>query len=515
MATSISHRHIFFNNFSNVMKLVSYLAVSFFMMPFYVKTLGVTLYGIWTIVITVVGYMALIDFGMQSAVMKYIAECEGQNDREGISDVIASALVFYSFIAVMGGIALSAVVWKGFHLFKVNSEHLRTVQSIVLILGIDMILVFPGTVFHGVLTGMQMFYVTNLVTISLLFVRVGAIYLALSRGNGLVAMALISLIGNLVEYSIFFLLVRFRYCLFRLERSHFTIDRLRQMISFGTKSFLVMISNKVYLSGDSLLVGYFMSAAWVPFYTIPASLIGYSRVLLWSLTQSFLPLFSNLEAKKEFQTIQSTLMRYTRYTCICFFPLLFFLVIYGEPFIRIWMGPQFAERGKLVILLLSISLSMSAIQPLGARLLTGMSKQNILISAGFVSAGSFLGLGVLLIQAYGLPGLAAAFLAAETIPSFFVLKRTLAAISLSFDEYFWKGLFLPLIAAFITSAILWLIKEIHYPTGYFELILQSGFGVLICAILSYKIALVEEERIRIWLLLNSLSRIGLTALRRS
>ena len=371
----MSHRAIFANNLSNVMKLISYLVISFFMTPFYVRILGLTLYGIWAMVISVVGYMTLMDFGMQSAVMKYIAESEGKEDKEGLSEIIISALVFYSLVAIVGGSFLIIFVFKGLPLFKVDPYHLSIVKWVLLIMGIDMLLVFPGTVFQGALTGMQLFYVTNSISIVLNFIKAGMIYLTLTKGHGLIGMALIILPMNLLEYSIFFALVKWRYHLFPIRRSHFSPARLKQMLSFSVKSFLIMISGRMNLSSDSLIIGYFMSAAWVPFYTIPANLINYTRTLLWSLTQSFLPLFSQLEAKGNTEAIRSIYIRYTRYTCLCLFPILVFLLIFGEPFIRIWMGIEFAERGRYVILFLTLSLFFSTINPLGGRLLTGTSRQ--------------------------------------------------------------------------------------------------------------------------------------------
>jgi len=505
----MTHRTILLNNFSNVAKLVFYILVSFFMTPFYVHTLGVTLYGIWAMVLSVVGYMTLMDFGMQNAVMKYIAECEGKEDKEGLSEIIISALVFYSLIAIVGSSFLIIFVFQGLPLLRVDPYHFSIVKWVLLIMGIDMLLVFPGTVFQGALTGMQLFYVTNSISIVVNFIKAVMIYLALSRSHGLIEMALIILLMNLLEYGIFFALVKWRYRLFPIRRSHFSPARLKQMMSFSIKSFLVIISRRISLSSDSLMIGYFMSAAWVPFYTIPANLINYTRTLLWSLTQSFLPLFSQLEAKGNIEEIRSIYMRYTRYTCLCLFPILVFLLIFGEPFLRIWMGIEFAEKGRYVILFLTLSLFFSAINPLGGRLLTGTSRQGILVWTGFTSAFIFVGLGALLIRTHGLTGLAIAFMAGSLIPSVFVLGSSVLAINVSLKDYIRDGLFPALMPASITLVLLWVIKGIHYPLGYLELTLQAGAGVLMFAVAGYIIALTLEEKLFVNNIAKGLYRFGM------
>jgi O-antigen/teichoic acid export membrane protein len=49
------------------------LAISFFMMPFLVRNLGDRMYGIWTLVGSVLGYYGLIDIGLSSAVVRFIS----------------------------------------------------------------------------------------------------------------------------------------------------------------------------------------------------------------------------------------------------------------------------------------------------------------------------------------------------------------------------------------------------------------------------------------------------------
>lgn len=476
------------------MKLAAYLAVSFVMTPFLVHQLGITLYGIWTMVLSVVGYMNLMDIGMQSAVMKYVAEYAGKEDQEGLAQVIANALFFYSIVAFVGGVILAVLVGRGVPLLSIQPDQLKTVQFVLLIMGIDMLLTLPGTVFLGVLQGVQLFYVANIVSILSTLLKAGVVFSALSGGYGLRALALITLIGNIFEYAIYLGIFQWNYKFFSIKKKHFTLSMLKKMVSFGSQSFLVIMGGRIHLGSDSLLVGYFMSAAWVPFYSIPASLIQYSRTLLWSLTQSFLPMFSFLQAKQDFRTLRSIFINYTRYTCLCIFPLIALLMVYGGPFIKIWMGPTFGEHSGRIIPLLSLALLMSAIQPLSGRLLTGVSKQGSLIWTGFASAGLFVGSGIILIKMFGLLGLAIAFLLGSIFPSFFVLQQSLVLLDLSIKQYIQEALGTPLITGGLTLIFSWVLRSLQDPDGYGELLIQCFLALIFFIILSFFLALTKDER---------------------
>jgi O-antigen/teichoic acid export membrane protein len=175
------------------------------------------------------------------------------------------------------------------------------------------------------------------------------------------------------------------------------------------------------------------------------------------------------------------------------------------------MGAHFAEKGGPIIVLLSLALLISTINPLGAMLLIGTARQKIIFLTGFVSAGIFLGLGVLLIGHYGLPGLAAAFLIGELIPVYYILNRSLSVIGLSITNYFWKTLTPLMLVTILTGALLSMIRQIHYPAGYLDLVLQVALGVLFFATLAYGIVLTREERAFISGLLVTLRRVGMPA----
>lgn len=170
------------------------------------------------------------------------------------------------------------------------------------------------------------------------------------------------------------------------------------------------------------------------------------------------------------------------------------------------MGPVFAEKGGNIISLLSLALLMTAVQPLSSRLLTGVSRQGILIWTGFASAGIFIGLGIWLIKVYGLLGLAIAFLAGSIIPSFFVLQQSLALLNLSIKRYVGEALGPSLIPGFLTLVFLWVLKRYHYPQGYGDLSFQCFLGVIFFLVLSFFITLNNEERKLIEVKLNSILR---------
>ena len=77
-------------------------------MPFVINSLGDRMYGFWTLIGTFLGYYGLIDFGLSSAVNRYISEAVGAQDSKKCNNIFNTALVLFS---ILGVIALALSLW--------------------------------------------------------------------------------------------------------------------------------------------------------------------------------------------------------------------------------------------------------------------------------------------------------------------------------------------------------------------------------------------------------------------
>ena len=74
-----------FNALSNFAGLAANVAIGFFLTPAMLGYLGETRFGIWTLVSSLVGYYGLLDFGVGSAVFRYVPLFHGQGNHHKVS----------------------------------------------------------------------------------------------------------------------------------------------------------------------------------------------------------------------------------------------------------------------------------------------------------------------------------------------------------------------------------------------------------------------------------------------
>jgi O-antigen/teichoic acid export membrane protein len=93
---SREHRRILLNSASNVAYFVTQVALVFFVSPILVHGLGDSRYGVWTLVNSVMAYMALADLGVGAAVLRYVARYDGLHDKEAINRVFSTSLAIFA-----------------------------------------------------------------------------------------------------------------------------------------------------------------------------------------------------------------------------------------------------------------------------------------------------------------------------------------------------------------------------------------------------------------------------------
>src|SRR3989344_7853095 len=80
--------------------------VGLILFPFIVSHIGKEVYGAYLLVMTFVGYFGVLDFGVGSAVAKYIAEFVGRDNIQKAGKIINASLFFYMVVGIIVTVAL-------------------------------------------------------------------------------------------------------------------------------------------------------------------------------------------------------------------------------------------------------------------------------------------------------------------------------------------------------------------------------------------------------------------------
>ncbi|MGH9469889.1 MAG: oligosaccharide flippase family protein [Terriglobia bacterium] len=394
------------NAITNYMGVAVAMVIGFLIAPFILHHLGDEAYGLYFLILSLTGYYGLLDLGIRSSVVKYVASYNATGDQEGLNRLINTTLFSYSVLGAF--ILVLTLVGSAYvdHFFRISPAFLRTARLLFVITGVGMAINFPLGVFSGILEGLQKFYLVNPVYITVYMLRAGLVVIFLERGYGLLTLALITVGVSAIGYNVgcAFLAVRAT----RIDWGFRFVNRksLRLVINYGLITFAITLAGIIRGSVDNIVIGVFISSSAITFYSIGAKLVDYLPRLVRQLSHIFIPIASHLDATADARLIEKLFVEGNRACAFIVFPLAAILVIIGKPLIALWMGPKYVSSSYTILMILLVPTVLWFSQNASTQILYGLNRHKWIAKMRLADAIASLTLCLLLVKPFGITGVA-------------------------------------------------------------------------------------------------------------
>lgn len=399
-------RHIARNVLFNWLGTLAMMATGFFLSPFVLHRLGNVAYGVWVLVISVVGYLGLLDLGMQNSIIRFVSLGYAKGDHELASGAASAALWVRLQISALA-LLLSAILAAVFpHVFKVPADLARSAQEAVLLVGMTTAVTMSMGVVGGVISGLNRYDIQNYISFLQTGIRVTGIVWSLRSGYGIVAIALWELIASLVSRVVQIWIAHRLYPELQFRFKKPQRDMLRKIWSYSSYTFMVTIAVQLVYQSDNVVVGAFVSAAAVAFYSIANSLCRYTTQIINSMSGTFMPAASTFEASGDTESLLALYKQGTRAMMLVSLPILITLIIRGSSFIGLWMGPQYRQSSGMVLIILAFPLIFSFANQTAAAIAFGIEKHKTMAWWAMGEGVANLALSIILVHFYGIYGVA-------------------------------------------------------------------------------------------------------------
>lgn len=335
-----------------VMQTLVMVVIGFAMMPFLISTLGEDLYGLWVVIGSIVGTYYLLDLGFSQAVTRYVAKYIHQGNTEAANRIINTALVLYTLLGFLVLLISIVAAIFGVDALMGESRNISLAQTLLIILGLTLAIDFPAKSFPGIVSAYMRYDFVALVRTSKAILDALLIYIFLSNGFGLVAMAVITMVTGLISTGVY---VRFTNSLFKeltFERSLVNVGTFKDIFHFSKWVFISDISTLLRSKMDIWFIAFFQSSAVLTVYYVPVRLIEYALQVLTQATGITGPIFTEYYARNEIAKLHRSLSVFLKINVMFGAILLSGFVLIGEGFIRLWMGESFSYQDAYLVLVI-------------------------------------------------------------------------------------------------------------------------------------------------------------------
>jgi O-antigen/teichoic acid export membrane protein len=397
--------------------------------------LGDAAYGFWVVLLSFVGYAGILEFGVQPAVVKLVGQHRGREDREKLQELVTTALLFFVTVGILAALFVAFALPPLIpHLVK-GLQGIDGLRTLLLLIAADVVIVFLNYLFAGILYGWQRYHAKNIIDISAWMLHATIVVAFLSRG-GLPLLAASKAVTDLVALIATIWLCRRTLPQIRMDLKRVRRSSFAELLTFGGKLFASATSSRISNYTQPLIISSQLSAAATAFFAIPARLVEYSSQIMWALSTSFMPAFSELDGKQENALLRTIYLRYSRYLLTLTVPVQALIFVYGRDFIGIWIGPEYAERGHDALYLLTAAIVVRGFQPLLWRLFIGVGHLNLLVVTSSAASLLTVVLSFLLVGPLGIAGAALSALLTASLAQVIFYWRTSHYLGISVLDYF-------------------------------------------------------------------------------
>jgi O-antigen/teichoic acid export membrane protein len=331
---------------------------AFFLMPFIVHHLGDRIYGFWALAASFIGYYSLLDFGLSSAVSQYMSVAIGRNNDAECRAVFNTALrinLLLGAIALFVTVAIVAVTPWLSH----NPADAHLFQKVIAILGVNAAINLPVRVYGGVLYTKFRFDIQSWLTILGLVLRTGLIIWVILAGEGLLALAWVTLLASLPVTVLQISFARREASWARIESGSVEIKIVKSLSSYSVYTFLAYIADAIRFQIDPLVISGLIGLAMVTHYRVAGVFAQYYMQMIIFSVGMLQPVFSRLHGVGDRAGIEKVFFFGTKLSsCISIFICLA-LIGWGRPFIIRWMGSPYEDAyWPLVVLSLAVLLDV-------------------------------------------------------------------------------------------------------------------------------------------------------------
>ncbi|TAK35851.1 MAG: hypothetical protein EPO21_04805 [Chloroflexota bacterium] len=383
------------------------LIVGFLLTPFLVHSLGDAKYGAWVLVGSISSYFWLLDFGLGSSVTKFVSELHATGQRNRLNAVVASSFALLAAVGLVSLIASGIVAQLVDILFRLPSEIVPEVRSMIYVTGVALAVSFPFGVFGGVLRGYQRYDLINVVVVVSTVANAILSVLAVKLGWGLVGLALVGLSTNLVVGGGRLALSKWVDRGLVLRPSMVKMSVLRGITGFSVWIFVINVAVQVVYRTSPVIIASVLGVALVTPFAIANSLVQYSGRLVDPILAVLLPAYSELSAVDDTGRVRRLFIEASKVVGAIAMPVALGLLLLGKPFIVRWVGPTYEESGTLLYFLVP-PLYLSFMIATGDKLLWAKGKIRVNSYVAIADAVLNLSLSVTLAMTLGLVGVALA-----------------------------------------------------------------------------------------------------------
>jgi O-antigen/teichoic acid export membrane protein len=421
--------------------------------PVILKVAGQEMLGAFTIVMQIIGYGLVLDFGLGVALSRYLSQSFSTDDKgEKFTHVFNIGRYFILISNALMSIFIMLLAFNIDSLIIASHEIIADARTGLYLLSAWTIIKIPLVLYgHGLLASQNMATI-NIIGLISSISRLGLSLYFVFNGFGLIGLVAANVVSEFVGLALQKNYFNKLYPKLSLQWHLPNIPLLKELFAFGLTYWAVNIATVLTVGSDSIIVGHlFGASAAAIFYTtkIPTFLI---IQVIYKISDNAGPAVNELLSQGNFTALRAAYLNILRYSLLLTIPISIGIVTFNKAVITAWVGAnQFA--GSIMSFALAGFVLTQVINHINAMitLAVGNMRNWMLISltTGIITITLAFYLGKLFGMQFVM-----VVIAVMDIPAFiFLMRRSFTGLDLTYSQVYSVAI-LPVILA-VLPLLVW------------------------------------------------------------
>ena len=390
---------------ASLVEMFAILSTTLFLTPFIIEHLGQEDYGLWLLILSMIGWFTLLNLGLPSALSRFIIMALEQKDHEKINGIFSTGLVLFCLLGTVAALCMFAISFfpNFFELSPTNENIFKfTLKFIALKVFLDFIVSTFNSIFSAFI---RIDIDANIATFNVLLKTIFIVIF--TPRFGIWGLLFATIVADLSTQAIKIIFAKKIFKELRFERGGVTLKTAQLLFDFGKYVFVMSSAKIVNKNSSPLIITKVLDLNALAVYGIANRLIEQADAVLNAMFSTFAPMFTKLIARKE--NIEKTFQTVSQLNLFVGSILSLVLVVNCEIFISLWLGEEF-RQGAEVIKILAFTFLISSATRSCRQVLIAQARHKFLSFGEFIGATLSILLALLLSSEYELLGVASAFL---------------------------------------------------------------------------------------------------------
>jgi len=435
--------------------------------PIYIKLMGVEVYGLLGIFLSLSALFALLDMGLSATLNRELSRLSVAEDSAQESrNLVRTFEVLYWGIGILIGIAviiLAPLITK--YWISSTSISSETIEQALLIMGILLASQWPNAIYSGGLKGLQRQVGLNVIkSVSLTVRHGGAVLVLLFISPSISAFFLwqsfVALLTTIV------LAIWLWKSLPKSEhRSRFDTGLFFKNRKFASGMMGVTLVSVLLTQLDKIILSKMLTLEMFGYYMLAVNVTSVLITLVGPVYSALFPRLSQLVAGEKQADISNLYHKGCQLVSVIILPIAMILVFFAEEILSIWIGdPVVVRNTHMLLSLLVIGSMIKALMILPLTIMLSYGWTRLVLIQNGISVVLLIPLMLWLVNLYGAVGAAIVWIILNTC-YIFILIPIMHRRVLKSEMWKWYSIdfLFPMIVVFVVGYTSYMVMPLDLP----------------------------------------------------